>query len=452
MRNSTGIVMGLAVLAAMPLSAGIKSPLSLLHRVKGEKIQKVRQKTSEIKMNISELASKFKPGVTKTYGWNGKKWVQDEEITYTYDENGNSIMEVSLDSDKDYVKTVYEYDENGKVTLKESKIARDGVNYENYKKTEFEYDPILTNVITKRTEWLWMDLGSGYDWQLVGNNYERRINRDDDGNITLVEIAVLFQGIYDPTQRLNITYGDDGKANTITEQILNYDYGSGEYYWEQGIKYTDIKWKDTDGQIYDPELLFLGNNRLQSAHYSEDEDFEAEVSVEYADDSNAYTVTMGTNMEGYPVEAVMRYTPLENDGYIAEASTSFTGFEVYSSKEELRYDDWGHMTLQYVSETEDFETYWESVVGTVEYDEKGIPTSYTVHEEYPDEETGDVLQENVFRAEYFDYVEVSAVKGMEIEVEGPAIYYNLQGVPVAHPAKGEIVVKKEGNKARKIKY
>ncbi len=462
MRNSTIIALGTILFAALPTKAELSSPFRLLDQVKSGKCTAARQhapkatqEALDSRMKLSEIASKLKPTVTKTYGWTGKKWLLDESITYTYDTSGNPIAELSVDNEGDYVSTVCEYDANGMVTFKESKVSRDGVNYDNYKKTEFEYDDILTNVITKRTEWLWMDYGKGYDWQLVGNNYKRIITRNDEGNITSVVIAVLFEGVYDPTIRVDITYGEDSKATTISEQILGYD-GS-DYYWEQGLKITDIEWENTDGQIYDPENLFIGNNRIKSANYVDEDDMNFDVSAEYFVDSEAYNLTMkgvleDDEMGGIEIVGTAEYTSLENDGYIMETSTSYMGFEAYTSKEEVRYDDWGHMTLSYMEEEEDDEVYYEKTIGTVEYDEEGRPISYTVSEEYLNS-FGKPVTENAFRAEYFDYIDVTAsVEDLNTDVDSPVRYYNLQGMRVKHPESGAIVIKQIGNKTSKIKY
>lgn len=443
MKKSTIVALGLAIFATLPAVASSPSPLRIAKHMRTEEKQ---QKGSSVQMKVSELAGKFKPSVTKTYGWNGKRWMLDDEITYTYDSKGNAIRELSIDGEGDYVNTVCEFNEHGKVTYKESQVSSDGVNYSNYKKTEFEYDPILTNVITKRTEWLWMN----NDWMLVGNNYERRITRDDDGNITSVVIAVLFQGYYDPTQRVTIEYGEDGKAVSISEEILGYN--GKDYYWQQGTKITDIKWERTDGQIYDPELLFLGNNRILSAHYEEEDDFGFDMTVEYAEESEAYTVRITTEMEGMPMEAITEYTPLENDGYILTGTTYFLGMPLYSSKEEERYDDWGLMLLSSQTETEEGEEYVERVVGEVEYDQAGMPSTYTLSEEYPDSSTSEMVSEYVLRAEYFDYIEVStSVADVDIEVVGALKYYDLSGLPVECPAAGTVVVKKERNKVSKLR-
>lgn len=447
MRNLRVVGLGMSLFAAFTVGAEVTSPFSVFDHVRPEKVAEAKQKAPETSMNISELASKLKPTFTKTYGWNGRRWVEDDAITYTYDAKGNPVSEVTLDGEGDYTRTEYVYNENGKVTYKESKVSRDGVNYTNYKKTEFEYDPILTNVITRRTEWLWM---SG-DWLLVGNNYERRITRNENGNVTSVVIAVLFQGYYDPTQKLDITYGDNGEATTISEQLLNYD--GKEYFWEQGLKISDIEWETTDGQIYNAEMLFLGKNKIKSCHYNDGNDTDVDVTAEYSAENESYWVVMEGNMKGLPVVSTTAYRPLKNDGSISEVTITYMGEIVYNSRAEEEYDEWGHLLLSSDMEMEDDEIEEERVIGTVEYDESGVPVSYTVREEEVDHATGEVETTYVFRAEYYDYVDVTtSVKDLDADIDAPVRYFNLQGMPVENPEKGIIVIKQTGNKTSKIMY
>ena len=47
--------------------------------------------------------------------------------------------------------------------------------------------------------------------------------------------------------------------------------------------------------------------------------------------------------------------------------------------------------------------------------------------------------------------ENGGVDGIEIEAaEGPAKYFNMQGIEVVNPAKGQLVIKKQGNKVEKV--
>ena len=446
MRNSTIIALGLAIVMAMPAAADTFSPLKLAKEVKtqffstGECHRINAQRLQISKLQMSEIARKLKPGTTKTFGWNGRKWMADDIYTYTYDKEGKVAVEICQDAEGEYSRTVNEYDGNGMVVYKETMISRDGVDYNNNKKTKFEYDAILTNVITERTEWMWMD----NDWQLIGNNYRRIIVRDEEGNITSVVIAVLFNGEYDPTQRLNITYGEDGTATEISEQILDYD--GKEYFWEDGEKLTNIEWEKTNGQIYDVESIFIGDNRIKSGTIEDPDGTVMDVSVEYSDQDESFSASMSMTESGITIAVTIDYTPLENDGYLAVVKTIFLDAVVGVVTEEVRYDDWGLMTLQSEKE-ESYEggMYSESIVGEVEYDSDGKPEIYTVSEHYTDD-SGEEEIDYMIRAEYSDYIDVTAgIAGPDTEY-APVRYYNLQGMPVSIPEKGQIIVTESGAK------
>lgn len=445
MRNSTVIVFGLAVAMAMPVAAESVSPLKFAkeHFRMPSEIAPTRVRSEKAHApKSSELAKKMKAGATKTYGWSNGKWVLDDSYTYAYDKQGNVIVEDCRDADGYYSRTVNEYNENGKVVFTESKISGDGVNYENNRKTEFEYDSILTNVITRRSEWLWMANG----WQLIGNNYKRIIERDEDGNIMNVVIAVLYEGDYDPTQRLKITYGADGKAWEIAEEVL--DYNGKEFFWVEGTKITNIVWERTNGQIYDIDDIFLGNNRLKSGVYEDADGIVMDLTVEYANDNDGYTVAMEMSESGVTVLATTEYTPLDNDGYILQMKSSYMGTTIVTITEEIQNDDWGLMTLQSLKE-ESYMGEWaiESVIGEVVYDAEGKPEVYTVWQQYADD-MGEEDPEYIIRAEYSDYVDVTAAVDAAIAVDGQEKYYNLQGFEVKEPVKGEILIRRQG----KVKY
>lgn len=458
MRNSTVFALGMAAIMAMPASASKVSPLEMMKHVKvrlnvnagnaadkSEMRMTPRNDAGE-KMKMSELAGKMKPGKTSTFGWDGNEWLPEDTYTYVYDRNGNVVAENAVDAEGFCSRTVSEYDSNDMVTLKMTTVSEDGTDFENSSKNKYEYDPILTKVITDREEWLWM--ANKGEWLQNGNNYRRIITRDEEVNITSSVIAVLFQGIYDPTQKVEVTYGEDGKACEISEQILNFNYETYEYYWEQGVKITDIVWERTDGQIYNVDDLFIGNNRIGSARYIDPDDMDMNVTVEYADDSEAYTATMSMTMDGMSVTGISEYTPLENGGYIGEGTTYFMDIEMYSSHEEYRYDEWGLMTLSLESETEDGYSYGQKSVGEVEYDAEGKPETYTVSQVYFDEEAGEEEMEYVIRAEYSDYVDVTDGSGVSSAgiSEDAEKYYDLNGMPLSAPEKGRIVVTESGEK------
>ncbi|MDE5813481.1 MAG: hypothetical protein K2H72_04270 [Muribaculaceae bacterium] len=417
---------------ASPSEGAVENRHSMGYAVRGE-----------MSRSESALSKTMKATTVKTYGWWRDNWEQDDTYTYTYDASGNITSELLKDADGACSRTVYEYNADGMVTFKETTVAEDGVNFMNSLKTEFEYDPIMTNVITKRSEWMWMDEDG---WQQVSNNYERRITRNDKGDVESVVIAVLYDGEYDPTQRLTITYGENGEAIEMAEQIL--DYNGKDFFWEDGAKVTDIVWERTDGQFYDMENIFGGTNRVKSCTMIEADGMAMDVDVEYADGSDDYTAAISMTMDGITVTGTMEYALLENGGERLITEMKYMGMVIVSITQEILYDEWGLMTLQKVEESDYGEVYVEGRKGEVEYDSEGKPAVYTVSEFYTDEDTGEEVSEYFLRAEYSDYVDVTAgVGNVNVDAAAPSRYYNLQGMPVGAPEKGSIVIR-DGKKIR----
>lgn len=441
MRNSTVAVLGLAFLMTMPVAAHQTSPFKLMKDVKA-RVQAMSGQSDmpdspvgkrlAHKVKVSELAGKLKWSKVKTFGWDGEEWMPDENIQYSYDAAGNIILETSEDAYGMFTRVESSY-ANGMCVSELTKISEDGVNFENNKKVEIEYDHILTNVITRHLEWLWDG-----EWLQNGNNYERRITRDGAGNVTETVIAVLYDGIFDPTQRLIVTYGADGKATEIAEEILDYD--GKDFFWVAGDKITDIVWDITDGQIVDMDNIFSGNNRIKSGQMVDSDGMIFDLNVDYAAAGDAYSMTMTTNLNGMSMVTTSEYTPLDNGGYLVVTKATFLGQILISMTQEGHLDEWGLLTLEQLSQEGMEGNYVEGTKGIVEYDAEGKPMSYTVITYSEDSESGESESEYVLRAEFSDYVDVtSGVSTVETEAVSPR-YYNLQGMPVSAPQKGTIVI------------
>ncbi|MDE5871645.1 MAG: hypothetical protein K2H22_06875 [Muribaculaceae bacterium] len=462
MRNSTIIALGLGVLVSLPAmgkaTGGQRADVKKLHSIgfsvgshvkdadkAGSRIVRHSGKAGTL-LKMSDLARQMKPGTTKTYGWDGEVWTPEETYTYTYDAAGNVTVENSVDEKGMYARTVNQYDSNGMLTFKETKVSDDGVNYKNSSKSEMEYDPILTDVITKKSEWRW-DYGK---WQQTGDNYECRITRNEDGNVTSVVTAVLLHGTYDLTERLDVTYGEDGKAVTVSKSIPRYD--GREYYWEDVIRLSDIEWENTDGQIHDIDMLFTGNNRIKSAHYEDFDGASASVSADYMEDGS-YTMIMDGEMEGEPVLQVTHYTTLENEGYRKVVEASIMGVRHYELTEEV-YDEWGHLLLSRDEWSVNDELKVDDrMIGEVEVGEQGFPVSYTISESMYDLNTGETYTDYSLRTEYYDYIDVAlAVEDLSYDRNSEVRYYDMPGHPVDHPSKGSIVIRRQGSRAAKIIY
>lgn len=390
----------------------------------------------------------WKPKQEKYYSWNGRDWQLDDTYTKTYDFAGNVINEVDLTSEGETIVTEYTYNEHGKQTSRLSKISTDGVNFDNSARTIFQYDPILPDLITARTEWMWMNNA----WQLVGNNYRRSVKRDEKGNVVFVEIAVLFNGYYDPTERLEITYGEDGKASMLHSTSLAYNYDTNEYYWVDNSTVKDIVWENTDGQITDVDKLFIGGNRVRSAlRIVHELDYQMQINAQYVEGSEAYTANVVLTDGNGSVDGTVVYTPLENGGYRATTTTSYPdGNEV--TNEEVAYDSWGYLTKSYADSKEGNNplVIEEDTKGVVEYDTDGVPTAYEVSQTFYDDPESP-LTEYMFRAEFSNYCDVTASVGsLPADSDTPAEYYSLQGQRLINPQKGCICIRVQNGKASKV--
>ena len=386
----------------------------------------------------------------KTYGWDGSRWVQDETYKVQYDAKGNVSMQNIIDADGFVSRETMTWNENGMLATRMSQVAEsEGADFENSGRLSRTYDERVTSFITFNDQDIWFE---GACPPPTSNRHN--ITRDAAGNITLMERAVYFGGIYDPTFRLTMTYGTDGKATRIEESNLKYDYSTQNYYWEPGMIFSNIVWENTDGQIVSDEDLFTGANRIKSATMT-DGDTEMNVTAEYASDGG-YTahVTYYDAEEEEDVASVVTYTPLDGNGSVRIVTTTdySVGGDVYyteSYTEVYRYDAFGLILL----EEEQFSdgTYAElldRIQGTVEYDAThGYPTRWTLQQyDYDTEEMN-----NIFRAEYSDYVDASAgITDIEADTDAPVEYYNLQGVRVSRPEAGSVYIRRQGTTAVKV--
>ncbi len=321
--------------------------------------------------------------------------------------------------------------------------SEDGSQWNNNQKVERTFDPRLTDVVTANRDYQWYD----EQWQLMGNNYNREITRDANGNITNVTIAVLFQGVYDPTMKLDIEYGADGKAETIRETTLTYD-GTGNPVWEEGAYLTDIVWDRTDGQIYDIESLFIGENRIKSCRVRVDGDIMGDLTADYSGNGDSYHVTVvATDDTGERLDALIDYVDYGN-GFNSFTRTTYSGGDEtinHTTEVGELYDHFGLLTHSIYKE--DDETISQTQ-GIVTYEEEhGCPDTYELQELDP--ESMEFVPAT--RIEYSDYVDVAGVEGIAADsADAPAEYYDLRGVRIARPAQSGIYIRRQGADVTKI--
>ncbi len=292
-------------------------------------------------------------------------------------------------------------------------------------------------------------------WNKAGNCYRRNITRDEAGNITSVEIATLYNGDYDPSIKLNVTYGADGKAVSITESQLTYDGIS--FAWKDGYVYSEIEWENTDGQIYQIDDLMRGANRIKSANVASPEDgLRFNLTVEYFEGSEKYVARMvpvivDEEDGDMPQLGIATYTPLDDNGsYTLVTETQYTPEDVFIETETTKYDPYGYIIFEEFKYSEFGEEFIEELTeGTVVYDEvNGYPLSY--ESSILDYETESMVK--TIRIEFSDYSNVAGIEGIGAESNARPEYYNLQGVRVdADNLTPGIYIVKTGTSAKKVR-
>lgn len=396
-----------------------------------------------------EAAAKWCATTEKVYVWNGD-WTLEDHYETQYNDRALPAVRTCTEADGYISRTQYAYDANGMKTFELTEVSEDdGASFRNSSKLERTYDERVTDFITLNKPYTWlMDA-----WQASGNNYTQTLTRNADGNVTLMERAIFFGGVYDPTTRIAVTYGEDGKATAITESNLDYSYSTGQYFWTEGMSYTDIVWDRTDGQITSNENLLFGANRISSAKMVDDEDV-IEVTVTY-DAKGGYVANMsGTDGED-TFESVVTYTVLDDNGsykVVTDTEYSYEGDPYWSESftEVYEYDAYGLI----VKESAEFSdgTYSEIealMEGAIEYDPTyGYPLTYTLQEYDVDEEE----MINYMRVEYSNYVDVAGIDDITADggSDAPVEYFNLQGIRVDNPAAGQVYIRRQGANVAKV--
>jgi len=392
----------------------------------------------------------WKPVTQKVYGWENDEWILNETYVTEYTSTGLVAVDDITDFEGAVLRQINEYNENGMLTSQLSRVSEDGENFENSERLERKYDERLTSVITENYQWMW----TGTDWNQQGINYRRIITRNADGNITSCVIATLYMGEFDPSQRIDITYGDDGKASRIEESQLAYNEND-QFVWETSTICKDIVWDRTDGQITTTENLFMGANRIASAVFVDGDGEETNITATYFPGSEKYELHLTIHSEDGDIEGTQVYTPAENGGYTMVSRTDYVAFgdilssEIYTETES--YDDYGNLMLYDVTFS-DGGTYTETVEhteGSVEYDStNGYPLVYTQCNY--DWDTEEMV--NTIRVEFSDYTDVAAgITDIEADnTDAPVEYYNLQGMRVDNPAAGNVYIRRQGAKSTKI--
>lgn len=378
--------------------------------------------------------------------WSGIRWVKAEENTLSFNEYGQTVVQFTAEVENGritgYTRTTNTYNDNGMVIERFIEGSTNGMIFYPTDKRIVAYDPILTDVIISNEQTVWND-----GEEMEGNCYHFDITRNDEGNIVLAERAVLFGGIYDPTERFVVEYGDDGKAVSASQSQLGYN--GREYYWIETQKVYDITWVETDGQICNINSMMGGKNKMKSAKMYDNND-KITLYMEFAyEDDGSYSITYSDTNEPLLV-AHVTVTPLPYGGSTTMTTEEYDGTVYLTIEETVEYAPNGLILRAYYCREEDGEeTYIEQSAGEFTGDEER-PTSYE-YNVYNNEE--DEWYPNM-RVEFSDYTYFpyhdAGVDAVGAASEEQAEYFNLQGIKITSPEKGTTCIERRGNITRKI--
>lgn len=423
----------LCALAALAAGSASAAPAAVF---KHTKATSVKAEGKALRTPAKEQSGAlWRPGHQEISAWEGE-WVLTEVYNTTYTAAGKPAIETMTDMfDQSATRETTTYNANDMLAEQIIEVSTDGETFTNSMKTQRTYDSVVTDFITANYGWLWLSDA----WDQIGNNYTHTITRNTDGYITGIERAVLYMGALDPIMRISIEYGADGKASTITQSDLEYDYDTDEFAWNESHKITDIQWDRTDNQITSTEIseLTSGNNRILSGHLVNSEN-DVDFNVTYTE--NGYTFVRTGMIQGYEAKATVEYTLLDANGSEMAVETFEMDEDgepyIESYTDIIRMDAWGYITeMKYTYEFGDETEILDNIIGELTYDSTyGYPLTYTTSMMELDEETDEpVMVPNIY-TEFSEYIDAASASVEDITVaeeDAEAEYFNLQGMPVS---------------------
>lgn len=327
--------------------------------------------------------------VVSAWDYDTETWVEAEELTSTWDAQGNplTVVSKSLLEEGDYAKTTYTYDEYGFVTEEVTYVGTSLEDLAPSSRKVHAYDSQIHNLIVENSEEMWDEASSA--WVAVGNVYRRIVTRDDAGNVTSVQVESLYQGAYDPLEKYEFTYGDDGKPVKLVYWVMAFDYTTNEPTgWVEDIIYEQAGWYSFDGQIYDLDCIFEGNNKIKTFTQVYEGEPIGVTNVTYVGDTDDFTA-VGDFGYATTVQTWLNY---ENGGALNHTLyTEDLGDDMVYTEDFVEcatFDELGYDLLNFsYLVSEDMLQFGGYLNGEQTLDpDKGYPVDYVLREFYPLEE------------------------------------------------------------------
>lgn len=448
----------IAVLAAAaPGGVSAKSPAEIRAALKVPHIASPREFRAAAE---EEVKSVWGAATRHLYSYEEDQWVLEETYKTKYYPNGMEEV-VDIISEDGILRETLKYNEVGYMTYRLREVSEDnGATFTPSELLEREFDPIIKTLPVKAVTKMFMN----GQWVETGSSYTRTITRNADGNITSVEIAVPYEGKYDPTERYLVEYGEDGKANRF-EYVKLVNYGE-TMEWESQMVYSDIVWDSFDGQIYNTESLTYGANRIASATITQfGSDTQMKASYQIDDQGlGSFSVELFQDYGGgltwkdvtttYLEDIYGSYRSLEQTEitFPAEEEGQEPMTDVMKESEHYVVNEFGlEMLIYSIMAAGDEIMVMENMKADLETDPVyGYPLTY-IRKIAPEETPDAIPSVPEIKIEFADYYDVAGLRAIAPadNADAPVRYFDLSGRAVAKPANG-IFIRQQGSKAEKI--
>ncbi|MCM1066040.1 MAG: hypothetical protein NC418_00515 [Muribaculaceae bacterium] len=411
--------------------------------------------------------TRYLPLNTTFYRWNANsgEWTESYRDTYTVNDRGyytsqtTSYAGNSMDV-KRVTTNYYEGTDLVSETISENS-SDNGATWSPISRTTSRYDDVVPNFTVDYRSFSWEDgswAESYFNRYLITRNAQnvvtRLVNQTPYSSEPCIDAGIL-----------ETTVAPDGNITAMKATRLDVFTMK----QEETLDLRDIVWHDTDGQILTvAPSLYLGNNRVASAKlYSEGEltakltgtypnDYDGTLVYEYEnglkDTYSIYRTDEATKsyVDKTETQSYIKGTPtddLNGDGVINEQDAPqevATRTVTYT----YQYDEHDNATLNSyeiieADGTRNFTCYmFENT-----YNEDGALTEQIFYNYDENNDSKTPLSRQVHE----DFRSFSGIAEVEVdESDAPVEYFNLQGLPVAHPADG-IFIRRQGPKVSKVR-
>ena len=285
------------------------------------------------------------------------EWEETGTYANTYD-NAGRIARTDYESEGTISRTDNTWTPTGMLTEELMTTSSDGgETFVNSSRRVQLYDDVVPSLVISKDKYYWDDVRN---YWVLGDAFRRDITRDADNNITKLVLSTPYDGEFDPIMRYTSTIDPQTKqvATFSYEELKSNDDNTG-FVWEEQEHLTNLKWKQTNGQLFDThDTWYAGGNYLLSADIEEltDDDTYAKVgymsctytadggfvyTTEYTDDMEKQVVTLTfDDANGSYTQVIKEYADLDGDG-------KYTDDELLTyNMMDVDFDEYGNQTLE----------------------------------------------------------------------------------------------------------